>query len=51
LLGDQEAACAGSRARVCPVEGHPCLNDIAVADVVAAVDALAPLPLAEAVAR
>jgi ADP-heptose:LPS heptosyltransferase len=51
LLGDQGAACARSRARVCPVEGHPCLNDIAVADVVAAVDALAPSPIAEAVAR
>src|ERR671910_956631 len=25
LLGDQGAACAGSRARRCPVEGHPCL--------------------------
>jgi ADP-heptose:LPS heptosyltransferase len=51
LLGDQGAACAGSRARVCPVEGHPCLNDVPVADVVAAVDALAPSPVAEAVAR
>ena len=51
LLGDQEAACAGSRARICPVEGHPCLNDVAVDDVVAAVEALAPSPLAEAVAR
>ena len=51
LLGDQEAACAGSRARVCPVEGHPCLNDVAVDDVVAAVEALVPSPLAEAVAR
>lgn len=25
LLGDQEAACALSRARECPVPGHPCL--------------------------
>ena len=50
LLGDQEAPCAGSRARVCPVEGHPCLNEIAVEDVVAAVDALAPARLEEAVA-
>src|SRR5215218_2707849 len=24
LLGDQDAACAGSRARACPVPGHPC---------------------------
>ncbi len=51
LLGDQEAACAGSRARVCPVAGHPCLNDIPIADVVAAVEALAPAPVAEAVVR
>jgi ADP-heptose:LPS heptosyltransferase len=43
LLGDQGAACAGSRARVCPVPGHPCLDGVPVADVVAAVGALAPL--------
>jgi ADP-heptose:LPS heptosyltransferase len=43
LLGDQEAACAGSRARVCPVPGHPCLDGVPVAEVVAAVGALAPL--------
>jgi ADP-heptose:LPS heptosyltransferase len=43
LLGDQGAACAGSRARVCPVPGHPCLDGVPVAEVVAAVDRLAPL--------
>ena len=42
LLGDQHAPCAGSRARVCPVAGHPCLDDVPVAEVVAAVDRLAP---------
>jgi ADP-heptose:LPS heptosyltransferase len=47
LLGDQAAACAGSRARVCPVPGHPCLDGVPVAEVVAAVGALAPLPLRE----
>lgn len=26
LLGDQSAACRDSRARICPVPGHPCLN-------------------------
>jgi ADP-heptose:LPS heptosyltransferase len=41
LLGDQRAACAGSRARVCPVPGHPCLDGVPVAEVVAAVDRLA----------
>jgi ADP-heptose:LPS heptosyltransferase len=28
VLGDQTAACAGSRARTCPVAGHPCLADV-----------------------
>jgi ADP-heptose:LPS heptosyltransferase len=45
-----EVPCAGCRARVCPVDGHPCLNGITVTDVVAAVDRLAPVPAAEAVA-
>lgn len=45
LLGDQGAPCAGSRARQCPVPGHPCL-DVDPARVVAAVDALAgPVPV------
>jgi ADP-heptose:LPS heptosyltransferase len=44
LLGDQGAACAGTRARVCPVPGHPCLDAVPVAEVMAAVDQLAPLP-------
>ncbi len=26
VLGDQAAPCAGTRARQCPVEGHPCLG-------------------------
>jgi heptosyltransferase-3 len=43
LLGDQGAACAGSRARVCPVVGHPCLDGVSVGEVVAAVDRLAPM--------
>lgn len=41
VLGDQEAPCAGSRARACPVAGHPCLSSVTPAQVVAAVDALA----------
>jgi ADP-heptose:LPS heptosyltransferase len=41
LLGDQEAPCAGSRARVCPVPGHPCLSCVTVEDVLAGVQALA----------
>jgi ADP-heptose:LPS heptosyltransferase len=42
LLGDQRAACAGTRARTCPVPGHPCLDGVPVAEVVAAVERLAP---------
>ena len=49
LLGHQSAACALSRARTCPVPGHPCLDDVPVEQVVAAVSSLAaarePLPL------
>jgi ADP-heptose:LPS heptosyltransferase len=50
LLGDQRAACAGSRARVCPVPGHPCLDGVPVTEVVAAVERLAPLPQRQEVA-
>ena len=50
LLGDQDAACAGSRARVCPLPGHPCLDGVPVAEVVAAVERLAPLPERQEVA-
>ncbi|GAB3734091.1 glycosyltransferase family 9 protein [Amycolatopsis oliviviridis] len=44
LLGDQHAGCRDSRARVCPVPGHPCLDGIRPAAVVEAVDGLAPIP-------
>jgi ADP-heptose:LPS heptosyltransferase len=40
LLGDQGAACRGTRARECPVPGHPCLSSVTPADVVAAVEKL-----------
>jgi ADP-heptose:LPS heptosyltransferase len=40
LLGDQSAACRGTRARECPVPGHPCLASVSPADVVAAVEKL-----------
>jgi ADP-heptose:LPS heptosyltransferase len=42
LLGDQRAACAGTRARTCPIPGHPCLDGVPVAEVAAAVERLAP---------
>ena len=50
LLGDQGAACAGSRARVCPVPGHPCLDGVSVGEVVSAVERLAPLAVNQGVA-
>ncbi|WP_313821572.1 glycosyltransferase family 9 protein [Citricoccus sp.] len=37
LLGDQQALCRDSRARDCPVPGHPCLSGVSGAEVVAAV--------------
>jgi ADP-heptose:LPS heptosyltransferase len=40
LLGDQTAPCRGTRARECPVPGHPCLTSVSPADVVAAVEKL-----------
>jgi ADP-heptose:LPS heptosyltransferase len=42
LLGDQSIACAGCRARECPVPGHPCLSGVTAEMVVAAVERLAP---------
>jgi ADP-heptose:LPS heptosyltransferase len=44
LLGDQDAACRLTRARHCPVPGHPCLDGIAADDVVAAVATLRQAP-------
>lgn len=41
LLGRQDAPCAGSRARVCPVPGHPCLEEVEPADVVDALEGVA----------
>jgi ADP-heptose:LPS heptosyltransferase len=40
LLGDQTAPCRDTRARECPVPGHPCLTSVSPADVVAAVEKL-----------
>jgi ADP-heptose:LPS heptosyltransferase len=37
LLGDQQAPCRGSRARECPVPGHPCLAQVTSEQVVKAV--------------
>ncbi|MFD1718956.1 glycosyltransferase family 9 protein [Georgenia deserti] len=40
VLGDQRAACANTRARECPVPGHPCVSEVDAAAVVAAVAGL-----------
>jgi ADP-heptose:LPS heptosyltransferase len=37
VLGDQYAPCRDSRARVCPVPGHPCLDQVSPDEVVVAV--------------
>ncbi len=37
LLGDQSISCAGCRARVCPVLGHPCIDAIDTGAVLEAV--------------
>jgi ADP-heptose:LPS heptosyltransferase len=40
LLGDQDVPCRNTRARECPVPGHPCLASVTAEDVVAAVGKL-----------
>lgn len=49
LLGDQGIACAGCRARECPVPGHPCLERVAAEAVADAVESLAGRAIEEAV--
>lgn len=43
-LGDQQVACRLTRARECPVPGHPCLDSIRPQEVVNAVHTLAHRP-------
>ena len=47
LLGDQHAPCRGTRARQCPVPGHPCLTEVAADVVVAACEQLMRVGAAE----
>ncbi|GLX10829.1 glycosyltransferase family 9 protein [Microbispora sp. NBRC 16548] len=42
VLGDQDAPCRGSRARICPIPGHPCLTSVGGEQVVDAVRRLIP---------
>lgn len=44
LLGDQGAACRGTRARACPVAGHPCLASVTPEQVSDAVARLTYVP-------
>jgi ADP-heptose:LPS heptosyltransferase len=37
-LGDQDAACRSTRARTCPLPGHPCLDGITDSQLLDAVD-------------
>jgi ADP-heptose:LPS heptosyltransferase len=46
VLGRTDTACAGSRARVCPVPGHPCLADVTPSTVLEAVLGVARAPSA-----
>ncbi len=39
-LGNQNAPCRLTRARICPVDGHPCLDGITDGELLAAVDRL-----------
>ncbi|MFI0481200.1 glycosyltransferase family 9 protein [Actinomadura sp. 9N215] len=38
LLGDQQAPCKDTRARECPVDGHPCLSSVGADEVAAALE-------------
>ncbi|RBQ17959.1 glycosyltransferase family 9 protein [Spongiactinospora rosea] len=52
LLGDQRAPCRSTRARICPIPGHPCLSSVTADDVVTAVHRLTahrPAALEEAI--
>lgn len=50
VLGNQEAPCRATRARECPVPGHPCVSEVAAETVAEAVDrltgAVVPAPAA-----
>jgi ADP-heptose:LPS heptosyltransferase len=40
VLGDQDAPCRDTRARECPVPGHPCLEGVSAEEVFEAVEKL-----------
>ncbi|MDQ2816925.1 MAG: glycosyltransferase family 9 protein [Candidatus Eremiobacteraeota bacterium] len=43
LLGRQDIECAGCRAQVCPVPGHPCVDTVGVNEVIDALETLVPI--------
>jgi ADP-heptose:LPS heptosyltransferase len=47
VLGRQDIGCAGCRAKVCPIPGHPCVDEVTVEDALAAVDRLSRRPAPE----
>lgn len=48
VLGDQHAGCRDTRARDCPIAGHPCLSGVSALEVLAAVRRLSTTPRQEA---
>ncbi len=44
ILGDQSIACAGCRARVCPIPGQPCTGCVSDDDIVASLERVAAAP-------
>ena len=47
LLGNQHETCRDTRARACPIVGHPCLSEVSAARVAQAVGSLAAYPVSE----
>ncbi|HLU57417.1 MAG TPA: glycosyltransferase family 9 protein [Pseudonocardia sp.] len=45
LLGDQDAPCRDTRARICPVPGHPCLTGVTPEEALSAVRDLVSAPV------
>lgn len=45
VLGDQQAPCRGTRARRCPVAGHPCLDGVTAEELLRAVETVIGLEI------
>jgi ADP-heptose:LPS heptosyltransferase len=48
VLGIQDIDCHGCRARVCPIEGHPCIDSLSASEVADAVESLLAAPASSA---